>query len=300
MDPISSVREAAKAFDLDVVEGLPLAAYSTFKIGGQARCAVFPRSDDSLLAVLRAAKSGGLPWRVIGCGSNVLFPDGILDGLTVFTAGLDEISVRGDTITAGAGAKLGSVCSAALSAGLTGLEFAYGIPGSVGGGVFMNCGAYGGEIAQVLTSVSFIDTTDMTKRTLPAGECGMSYRHSVFQEKPLVITGAVFALAGGDKTVIEARMNELIGRRRDKQPLALPSAGSFFKRPSEGYASALIDECGLKGTSVGGAQISEKHAGFIVNTGGASAADVLGLSALVSDRVFAMRGIRLEPEVRIL
>ena len=203
------------------------------------------------------------------------------------------------TILAEAGASLARVADFACRQGLAGLEFAHGIPGSVGGGVAMNAGAYGGELKDVLESVEFIGE-DGAIRSLPAGELQLSYRHSAFSDTSRLITGAVFRLTPGDGVSIRAKMRELIEKRRASQPLDVPSAGSTFKRPAGGYAAAMIDRCGLKGLSVGGAMVSTKHAGFVVNTGGATYADVTALIREIQKRVFEAEGVMLEPEVKII
>ena len=280
---------------------LPLAPISSFRIGGNASIAVFPKDAGEVAEVIGICREAGETLRVVGSGSNILFPDEPLDGVTLFTEGLKELEVNGTRIRAGAGVSVMTMCLEAKGAGLTGLEFAYGIPGSVGGGVFMNCGAYGGEFVDVLDTIEFVDC-EGNYCSLPVSDAELGHRRSIFSEgglgEPAVITGATFSLEIGDKSAIEAKMNELMARRRERQPLDKPSAGSFFKRPEGAYASALIDKCGLKGLSVGGAAVSEKHAGFIVNLGGATSADVKELARQVKEIVFQKAGFVLEPEVR--
>ena len=230
----------------------------------------------------------------------MLFPDRGLDRLVVKTCrNVGALSVSGTRLTAECGATLASAASAARDAGLTGLEFAHGIPGSVGGGVVMNAGAYGGELKDVVAETEYLDE-NMEIHTLRGGEHRFSYRHSVLSERGGVALRCVFALTTGDRDAITARMRELMEKRRASQPLDMPSAGSTFKRPAGGFAAALIDEAGLKGCSVGGAQVSEKHAGFVVNTGGASCADVLRLMEHIQKTVLARSGVELEPEVRVI
>ncbi len=284
----------------DVRANVSLSAVSTFKIGGPASTAAYPTSEDELISVVRACLDNDIPFRVIGAGSNVLFPDEGLDGVTVFTARLDGLSRDKNVVTAGAGVSLISLCRFCLAESLGGLEFAYGIPGTVGGGLFMNCGAYGGEIKEVLLDVRYYDVDTKRVVTLGAGGCAMSHRHSVFEDNGGIIMSARFTLAEGDSDAIKARMDELMMRRREKQPTDMPSAGSFFKRPEGAFASALIDQCGLKGLRVGGAMVSDKHAGFIVNVGGATSRDVRELAELVRRKVSEESGYMLEPEVRYL
>ena len=276
-----------------------LCAHTSFKIGGPAAVMAFPSSVQSLAGLLRAARELGVQPRVLGAGTNVLAPDEGLDELVICTKdalmGLRQLS--GGRIEAMAGQSLASAAVFAREHRLSGLEFAHGIPGTVGGGVYMNAGAYGGEIKQVVESVTVL-TMDGALREYAGGEL-FSYRMSVFQTMPCVIVSAVFRLMPGEPETIQKTMHELMLKRRASQPLELPSAGSTFKRPVGGYAAALIDAAGLKGRGVGGAQVSQKHAGFVVNTGGATARDVLDTIALVQKEVYTTSGIRLEPEVRI-
>ena len=237
---------------------------------------------------------------ILGAGTNVLAPDEGIRGLVICLkdALMGMEAVDGTTIRVMAGVTMSRAAVFAAGLGLSGLEFAHGIPGSVGGGVYMNAGAYGGEIKDVCTRVRIMDR-DGTARWITGSESGFSYRHSAMQEHPWIVTAAEFALTPKPEEEIKARMLELIGKRRASQPLDLPSAGSTFKRPVGGYAAALIEQTGLKGYRVGGAAVSEKHAGFVVNLGGATAADVKELIKQVSDQVYDATGIRLEPEVRI-
>lgn len=277
----------------------PLGAHTSFRIGGPAALMAFPPSVGALTGLLRAAHALGLTPRILGAGTNVLAPDEGLQELVICTKdalmGLNLLP--GGCIEAMAGQSLASAAVFARSHGLSGLEFAHGIPGTVGGGVYMNAGAYGGEIKQVVASVSVL-MMDGTQREFSGGE-HFSYRMSVFQSLPCVIVRAVFRLQPADPETIGQTMRELMQKRRASQPLELPSAGSTFKRPEGGYAAALIDAAGLKGCGVGGAQVSQKHAGFVVNTGGATARDVLDTIALVQKEVYKTSGIQLEPEVRI-
>lgn len=278
-----------------------LSAHTTFKIGGPAEVFANPQSAEQAAAAVRFCKENGVKLFPLGKGSNLLVSDEGASGIVLhFGREMSKISMLDDeTIYCEAGASLAKLCSFALENSLTGLEFAYGIPGSVGGAVFMNAGAYGGEIKDVILYAEHIDEN---------GNCGrfegnaleMSYRHSVYSSKKYIITAAAFRLKKGDKAEIKAKMDELLGKRFDKQPMDKPSAGSTFKRPEGAFASALIDQCGLKGFTVGGAQVSEKHAGFVINKGGATCADVLELIKQVQDKVKADTGFALEPEVEIL
>lgn len=286
--------------------GVPLAAgekmsrRTTFRIGGPAELFAAPDTVEQLQRLLAVCREENIPYFILGKGSNLLVGDKGIPGLTVAMENLSHIAAEGERVTAQAGAALSAVCIAARQAGLAGLEFAYGIPGQVGGGVYMNAGAYGGELKDVLTAVTFLDEEGVQK-TLPAEELEMGYRRSVFCGKRWVILSAEFHLNAdrdGPQAVGE-RMEEILRRRKEKQPLEWPSAGSAFKRPEGAYAAALIDQCGLKGLQIGGARVSEKHAGFVINAGGASCADVLALIEKVRTIVKEKTGFVLEPEVRV-
>ena len=276
-----------------------LCAHTSFKIGGPAAVMAFPSSVQSLAGLLRAARELGVQPRVLGAGTNVLAPDEGLDELVICTkdALMGLRLLDGGRIEATAGQSLASAAVFAREHRLSGLEFAHGIPGTVGGGVYMNAGAYGGEIKQVVESVTVL-TMDGALREYAGGEL-FSYRMSIFQNMPCVIVSAVFRLTSGEPETIQKTMHELMLKRRASQPLELPSAGSTFKRPVGGYAAALIDAAGLKGRGVGGAQVSQKHAGFVVNTGGATARDVLATITMIQEEVYKSSGIHLAPEVRI-
>ena len=274
--------------DMAYEKDVPLRRYTSFRIGGAARRMAFPRSGEELvLLVSRALELGARPF-VLGNGTNVLFPDEGVERLVVNTREMNRVC-RG-----------GNVAVFAQKEGLSGLEFAHGIPGSVGGGVTMNAGAYGGELAQVIESVTVL-FPDEGVRTLNAGEMAFSYRHSLLTERPeAVVLRAAFRLQPGKPEEIRKKMDELMARRKASQPLEYPSAGSTFKRPEGYYAAALIDQCGLKGLTVGGAQVSEKHAGCVINRGSAACADVTALMAEIQRRVKAQTGVELEPEVRVI
>lgn len=277
----------------------PMSAHTTLKLGGPADYMVFPRDGEEIAAMFREAAENGVPVTVIGHGSNLLVLDGGIRGLVICIGkNMRKITRDGNILKAQAGAMLGSAALEAAEAGLTGLEFASGIPGTVGGGVTMNAGAYDGEMAQVVTEVRGI-RPDGTAVCLSREEMNFGYRHSVVQEKDFIVTEVTFELKPGDPAMIRARMSELNAKRSEKQPLDLPSAGSTFKRPEGYYAAALIDQCGLKGYSIGGARVSEKHAGFLVNTG-TSSRDFLNLMKKVQAIVEERAGVRLEPEIRIV
>ncbi len=277
----------------------PMSEHTTLKLGGPADFLVFPRSAEEINALFAEAGAYNLPVTVIGHGSNLLVLDGGIRGLVICIGkNMRKISREGNTITAQAGAMLGSVALEAAEAGLSGLEFASGIPGTVGGGVTMNAGAYDGEMSQVVTRVKGLNPGGNVM-TLPREELEFGYRHSAVTEKNIIVTEVTFELQEGDPKEIRAKMSELNAKRAEKQPLDVPSAGSAFKRPEGYYAAALIDQCGLKGYSVGGARVSMKHAGFLVNTG-TSSKDFLDLMKKVQQIVEERVGVKLEPEIRVI
>lgn len=301
----AALAKALAAEQLPFVQQEVLAGHTTFKIGGPAAFWCAPRNAAELRRILQHCRVQGVRVYLLGNGSNTLFDDAGFDGAVVDMRGLNEMKASdADTdlvrITAGAGQTLGRLCSKAQTLGLTGLEFACGIPGTVGGAVYMNAGAYGGELKDVLESVTFLDS-DLQLRTLPAADLKMGYRTSLFEENhDWCILSATVVLRHGDGAVVLARMQELLGRRKDKQPLEWPSAGSTFKRPQGAFAGKLIEECGLRGFTVGGAQISEKHCGFVINRGGATCADVVALTEQVSRIVRDKTGFVLEREIRVV
>lgn len=277
----------------------PMSRHTTFEIGGPARYYARPASVTAVAGVVRACKAAGVPLRVVGCGSDLLVSDAGVPGVVMeIRDNLSSVRVEGTRVFAEAGATNAAVAEAACAAGLSGYEFASGIPGTVGGAAIMNAGAYDGEFSQVCTEVACV-TPEGEQVTVPAEEADWSYRHSVFGERGLVVVGAVLSLRASDSAAIRARMDELAARRAEKQPLDMPSAGSTFKRPPGHFAAALIDQAGLRGFSVGGAQVSTKHTGFVVNAGGATARDVRALIEEVQRRVKADSGVALEPEVRM-
>lgn len=275
----------------------PMSAHTTFKIGGAADILITVNTVEELKTVVAACRAEDIPHMVLGNGSNLLVSDDGIEGAVIALDGdFKEITAEGTTLTAGAGAKLSRLCSAALENGLSGLEFAYGIPGSVGGAVFMNAGAYGGEIKDVIVSTVAL-TADGEIHEVPASDAAFGYRTSVFKTSGEIILFSKFTLHTDDKDAIKARMDDVMGRRKSKQPLEYPSAGSVFKRPEGAFAGTLIEGCGLKGATVGGAQVSEKHAGFIINIGGATCRDVMELVKKVQDTVRAETGYILEREI---
>ncbi len=281
-------------------ENVVLAQYTTFRIGGAAKLAVFPKNISEACAVLKLMRDEGIRVLVIGNGSNLLVSDNGFDGAAVILSGMRNVSFDGCTIRADAGVPLTRLALEASKRSLTGLEFAYGIPGSVGGAVYMNAGAYGGEMSQVIVSSTYYDPESRDICELSSSNHDFRYRHSSYMENGRIILSAEFRLEDGDKDVITAKMNELMSRRRDKQPLEYPSAGSVFKRGNGFITAQAIDEAGLKGRRVGGAEVSQKHAGFIVNLGGATAGDVLSLIKIIKAEVLEKFGYEIECEIRYI
>ena len=277
-----------------------MAKHTSFRIGGGAEVMAFPKTETELAELLKVSALLDCKCAILGAGTNVLAPDEGITGLVICLKDcLDGMERLSDTrIRVMAGVTMSRAAVFAANLGLSGLEFVHGIPGTIGGGIYMNAGAYGGEISQVCDRVEVMDRQG-NSRWLRNAEMGFSYRHSVLETADDLVIAAEFTLTPAEPEAIKARMKELIGKRSASQPLNLPSAGSAFKRPKGGYAAALIDQAGLKGFRVGNAGISDKHAGFAVNLGGATANDVKELLQTVSDRVFEQTGIRLEPEIRI-
>ncbi|MBQ7639025.1 MAG: UDP-N-acetylmuramate dehydrogenase [Clostridia bacterium] len=280
----------------------PLSSRCSFNIGGPADVFFTPFDEGALIKALRFCKETAVPFYVLGNGSNVLISDKGLRGIVIRLAdGLTQLHFTDcGEIFCGAGVPLKRLCVFALENSLSGLEFAYGIPGSVGGAVYMNAGAYGGEIKNALTRVRCVSPETLEAFEINARDLDIAYRSTPFMKNGLIITGAYFTLTGGDAEEIKAEMNELLAKRKASQPLTFPSAGSTFKRPANGYAAAMIDECGLKGFSVGNARVSEKHAGFVINSGGASFSDVMSVIERVRETVLREKGVFLETEVEIL
>ena len=286
--------------EIDILFDDPMTKHTSFRIGGPAEVLLFPKTIGELSYVLKEMDALGVVPRILGAGTNVLAPDEGIPGLTICLKdaleGMEEL--EGDKIRVAGGVTMTRAAVFAASRNLGGMEFAHGIPGTVGGGVYMNAGAYGGEIKDICHSVDVL-TFDGNLTTLTAEKMDFSYRHSCLEEQGGIVVSTVFQLVPKPEAEIRAYMQELMGKRKNSQPLDMPSAGSAFKRPVGGYAAALIDQAGLKGFQVGGAAISQKHAGFAVNMGNATAEDVKFLLRQVSDRVYEQSGIRLEPEVRI-
>ena len=291
------LRELAPALKLE--RGAVMAGYTTLHVGGPADLLAHPSTAEQLQLLLREASAAGVPVTIVGHGSNLVVRDGGVRGLVIRVCReMDNLEVSGDKIRAQAGAMLSVLAMTAANHHLGGLTFASGIPGTVGGGVYMNAGAYDGEMSQVVTLVEGFDM-DGTPFRYTRPEMQFSHRWSRLMEERKVITEVTFQLPQGRHDELLAEMVALNKRRAEKQPLTIPSAGSTFKRPKGGYASQMIDECGLKGCQIGGAQVSEKHAGFLVNRGG-TAADFLALVAHVQKVVYEQKGVWLEPEVRII
>ncbi len=280
-------------------KNIPLAPRSSFRIGGSGEVGVFPKSAEELSLCLSAARRYGLKYHVIGKGSNLLFGDRLIEGVFIFTEKLDKAEINGEYINAEAGVSLPSLSAMAANASLSGLEFARGIPASVGGAVFMNAGAYGGQMSDIVAYTTALDTE--SGEIIQLTEHSFSYRESIYMKNSaLVCLSARLCLDHGDKAEIGEKMREYTAKRREKQPLEFPSAGSYFKRPEGYFAGKLIEDCGLKGLCVGGAAVSEKHAGFVINLGNATAADVLELEKRVIDTVYEKFGVTLEREVRVI
>ncbi|CCK82782.1 UDP-N-acetylenolpyruvoylglucosamine reductase [Lactobacillus equicursoris 66c] len=291
--------EELKAQGVDIQEHIPLSRYTFTKTGGKAQYLAFPKNVLELEEVVKAAKEEQLPLTVIGNASNLIIRDKGIKGLVVILTEMNEITVEGDKVVAQAGAKIIDTSFAAGNSGLSGLEFAAGIPGSVGGAVFMNAGAYGGETKDCLESATVL-TRDGEIKTYNNADLKFSYRHSLVQETGDIVIKATFALKKGDKSEILDQMNYLNALRKYKQPLEYPSCGSVFKRPTGHFVGPMIIEAGLQGKQIGGAQVSMKHAGFIVNKGGATATDYLNLIHYIQKTIKEKDGISLETEVRII
>jgi UDP-N-acetylmuramate dehydrogenase len=286
--------------ELELRREEPMSRHTTFKVGGPAALMVLPATEAQLVNAVELARMEGTEPLFVGLGSNLLVDDCGLNALVIKTAPqLNACRVDGNRITAWAGAPLAQVANAAADHALTGLEFAHGIPGSLGGAVVMDAGAYDGEMRQVVRSVRALNQRCDVEE-LTAEQCEFGYRHSVFSNGSRLVLSAVMELQPGDEAAIRGRMAELMEKRKSKQPLEWPSAGSTFKRPEGYFAAALIDQCGLKEFRIGGAQVSEKHAGFVINAGGATCRDILELMDAVRERVFRETGVELEPEVKYL
>ena len=296
------VKQALTSFQdtINLIENEPMSRHTTFRIGGPARYFVELTPDARVGEILAALRELEMPVTVLGRGSNLLVSDKGIPGVVLCTLGRSRVEVDGTRVHAQAGATLAQIAAAALAHGLTGFEFAAGIPGSLGGAVFMNAGAYDGSMADAVTCSDYAQP-DGTERTVTGAEHEFGYRESVYKRRPeRLILSADLTLRRGDPNAIRARMDDLAARRRDKQPLEYASAGSTFKRPEGYFAGKLIEDCGLKGFRIGDAQVSEKHAGFLINRGHATADDMRRLIETVQSRVLASFGVDLQCEVRLL
>ena len=283
--------------DIALRENELLSGHSTFKIGGPAKLYAIPQNAESLAWLVGEIKANDVKMFVLGHGSNLLFDDSGFDGVVVSTEALNKVSVEGDVITAESGAMLTYCAACAREAGLSGMECLFGIPGSVGGAVYMNAGAYGGEMSDIVVKTTYFDLDDMLVKEIVADEHDFGYRKSIFRDKNAIILETVMKLKTDDTESINEKMNEYKRLRIEKQPLEYPSAGSTFKRYPGRYTAQMIDEAGLKGYSVGGAQVSEKHAGFVINKGGATSKDVLDLITVIKEKIHELHGIDIETEV---
>lgn len=293
------VKEALNQEKIPFLEREEMSRHTSFKIGGPADIMVMPADIESLQHVLLLCRQNQIPYLILGRGSNVLVRDKGIEGVVIKVSSLQTIRVEGTKIIAGCGANLSAIANAAKTAGLSGLEFASGIPGSLGGAVYMNGGAYGGEMSQVVVACRYM-LPDGSVQSIDAKEMQLSYRHSCFMENGGIVLEATMQLTPDRVEIIAAKMDDFNHRRREKQPLTMPSGGSFFKRPVGHFAGGLIEECGLKGFRVGDAAVSKKHAGFLVNEGHATCEEVLQLMEAVQKKVYEEKGVRLEPEVRII
>ena len=295
---LQALEQMARECGCTTKRDLMLSAHTSFHIGGAAALAVTVHEPENWPTLLRFCRDHAIPWMVLGNGSNLLVSDRGFAGV-VFRLPADDLALQGTVIRCPAGVQLKALCRAARDASLSGLEFAYGIPGTVGGALFMNAGAYDGQMADVVTEALVADAEGL--RTVSVSAMQLGYRHSAFMaQRDTVILEVAMQLVRGDKATIAARMDELMKRRRDKQPLEFPSAGSYFKRPEGYFAGALIEQCGCKGARVGDAQISEKHAGFLINRGTATCHDVLELEQRVRRAVQERFGVTLEREVQFI
>lgn len=301
MTDISNFINSIRSQKCEILTNSPMSRHTSFKAGGCAEYVVIPSDEEALCNIVCQAKKANIPFTVIGNGSNLLVRDCGISGVVIKTTSMEHnIKIDGEIITCSAGTPLTRLCLAAMENSLSGLEFAYGIPGTVGGAVFMNAGAYGGEMKDVLTDVTHI-TPAGEAETMSADKLDLSYRHSFYSDNTdYIISSAKFRLAKAEKSEIKAKMDELMGRRKDKQPLEYPSAGSTFKRPEGYFAGALIEQCGLKGYNIRGAEVSEKHAGFVINKDNADATAILELIDYIKETVKNETGVTIEPEVKII
>lgn len=297
----SALYSRLKALGVPCSEIIAMSNYTSMQVGGIASIIASVRNAEELITAVREAKNHYIKYVVIGNGSNVVFSDKGFDGLVIYTGEMKNYSVENNIIKADCGASISRVAIAAQKAELTGLEFAYGIPGTVGGGVFMNAGAFGGDMSDVVVSTICYDTRSDCIRKFDNAEHQFTYRESIYSKNPhLIILAVMMELVPGKMSDIISKMNQNIRARKEKQPLEFPSAGSVFKRPVGHYAGELIEKCGLKGYRIGGAEVSEKHAGFIINRGDATASDIMNLVQHIKNTVFDNYGVELECEIRYI
>jgi UDP-N-acetylmuramate dehydrogenase len=297
MTNLEAVKREAILQEAEVLENEPMNRHTSFKIGGLSDLFITPSTINSIESIIKVCKQFEVSYFILGNGSNILVSDnGIRGAVLRLNSNFDKITVNDDCITCEAGSALSAVCLVAQRNSLSGIEFAYGIPGTIGGAVYMNAGAYGGEMKNIVASSKYINIYG--KHSFDARQHDFAYRHSVYSNSDKIITSVTIKLNKGNANEIQDKMNDLMQRRKDKQPLEAPSAGSVFKRPEGHFAGTLIEQCGLKGTAVGGAMVSNKHAGFIINTGNASCDDVLNLIELIKNTVFTKTGLMLESEIR--
>ena len=297
----SALYSRLKALNIPCSEIISMSNYTSMQVGGIASIVATVRNAEELIIAIREAKNHYIKYVVIGNGSNVIFSDKGYDGLVILTGGMNKFSIEGNVIKADCGASISRIAVAAQKAGLSGLEFAYGIPGTVGGGVFMNAGAYGGNMSDVVISSICYDTRNDCIRKFDMDEHQFLYRESVYSKNPhYIILAVMMELVPGVMNDIISKMNQNVRARKEKQPLEFPSAGSVFKRPIGYYAGELIENCGLKGYRIGGAEVSEKHAGFIINRGDATASDVMNLVNHIKTTVFDNYGVELDCEIRYI
>lgn len=297
---MDKLAETVRAWGIPALEQEPLSLHTSFQIGGPARLFASPKNAEQLARLIRHCNEEKIRYFVLGKGSNLLADDRGFDGVIIeIGAGFNHLSCSGNTITCGAGVPLTKLALFAAAEGLAGLAFSYGIPGSVGGAVYMNAGAYGGEMKDVLASVTHLDEKGEI-HTLQSGELDLGYRHSVYFDNRCIILEARLDMREGDPSAIRTEMEEFMSRRKASQPLEMPSAGSTFMRPPGKFAGPLIECCGLKGYQIGGAQVSEKHAGFVVNAGGATAKDVLALVEHIQKTVLEKTDVQLNCEIKVL
>lgn len=293
---MTAILEYLTENQIEYLKDEPMSRHTTFRIGGNADLFINPKNTDELLGVLNHCRKEKIPFTVIGKGSNLLVSDKGIEGAVICTTCMNGLLVNGNEITADCGVGLASLCNFAKDNGLSGLEFAYGIPGSVGGAMVMNAGAYGGEMKDVVIRATAI-TAGGEILTVEGNDMRLSYRNSIFKQKDYIVLSTTFSLKQDNAEDINSRMEDFMNRRKTKQPLEYPSAGSVFKRPEGYFAGALIEENGFKGQGVGGAFVSEKHAGFIINKGNATCSDVKTLIVKIQDKIYKNNGVKLETEL---